>query len=130
MKRQMSVLYKKNGMSEAWDDTNNVFLEPDKVAAARAEEMSFFKNLGVYRRVLRAMIKQVGGNIVSVKWFDTNKGDRDFPNFRSRLVAREYNGSKDDILYASTPPLEALRMIMSYASIIDPAKPQDRRNHG
>ena len=55
---------------------NNVFLEPDKVAAARAEEMSCFKKLGVCRRVPRAMIKQVGGKLVSVKWLDTNKGYR------------------------------------------------------
>ena len=46
MRRQMSALYEKNGMPEASDDMNNVFLEPDKVAAARAEEMSFFKKLG------------------------------------------------------------------------------------
>ena len=127
MKRQMSALYEKSGMPEAWDDVNNVFLEPDKVIAARGEEMSFFDKLGVYRRVPRAMIKQVGGKIVTVKWLDTNKSDRDAPNYRSRLVAREYNDSKDDTLYASTPPLEALRMIVSHASTIDPTRPQDRR---
>ena len=76
MKRQMSALYENNGMPEVWDDTNNVFLKPDKVAAARAEEMSFFKKLGVYRRVPLAMIKQVGSQLVSVSWLDTNKGDR------------------------------------------------------
>ena len=43
MKRQMITLYEKNGMPESWDGMNNVFLEPDKVAAARAEVMSFFK---------------------------------------------------------------------------------------
>ena len=53
-------------MPEAWDDMNNVLLEPDKVAAARAEEMSFFNKLGVYQRVPRAIIKQVGGKLVSV----------------------------------------------------------------
>ena len=98
MKRQMSALYEKNGMPEAWDDIHNVFLEPDKVTAARAEEMSFFKKLGVYRRVPRAIIQQVGGKIVTVKWLDTKKGDRHAPNYRSSLVAWEYNDSKDDTL--------------------------------
>ena len=65
MKRQMGALYENHGMPEAWDDMNNVFLEPDKVTAARAEEMSFFKKLGVYRRVPRAMIKQDGRKIVT-----------------------------------------------------------------
>ena len=123
MKRQMSALYEKNGMPEAWDVMNNMFLELDKVAAARAEEMSLFKKLGVYRRVPRAMIKQVGGKIVTVEWLD-NRGDRVASNYRSRLLAREYNDSNDDTLYASTPPLEALRMRVSHASTIDPDKPQ------
>ena len=114
-------------MPEAWDDVNNELLEPDKVAAARAEEFCFFKKLGFYRRVPQAMIKQVGGKLVSVKWLDMSKGDRDFPKYRSRLVAREYNDSKDDTLYASMSPLGALRLIVSHASTIDLVKPQDRR---
>ena len=40
MNGQMSALYLNNVMPEAWDDTNNVFLEPDKVSAASAEEIS------------------------------------------------------------------------------------------
>ena len=65
--------------------------------------------------------------MVSVKWLDTNKGDKDNPNYRSRLVAREFNTGKDDTLYASTPPLEALRLIVSHASTVDPARPDSRR---
>ena len=71
------------------------------------------------------MIKQVGGRLESVKWLETNKGDWDIPNYRSRLVAMQYNDSKDDTLYASTPPLGALRMIAR--SHHWSAKPQDRR---
>ena len=65
--------------------------------------------------------------MVTVKWLDTNKGDKDNPNYRSRLVAREFNTGKDDTLYASTPPLEALRVIVSHASTVDPARPDSRR---
>ena len=57
----MASLYEKSGMPEAWDDMNNVFLDLAKVKIARAEEMSFFKKLGVYRRVPKDMIRQVGG---------------------------------------------------------------------
>ena len=74
------------------------------------------------------MIKQVGGKLVSVKWLDTSEGDRNFPNYRSRLVAAEYNDSTDDILYASTPPLEASSMIISHASTVDLANTQGRRD--
>ena len=73
------------------------------------------------------MIKRVGGKLISVKGLDTNKGDRENPNYRSRLVGREYNDCKDDTLYASTPPLEALRLIISHASTIDHEKPASRR---
>ena len=72
-------------------------------------------------------MREVGGKMVSVKWLDTNKGDKDNPNYRSRLVAREFNTGKDDTLYASTPPLEALRLIVSHASTVDPSRPDDRR---
>ena len=65
--------------------------------------------------------------MISVKWLDTNKGDRDNPNYRSRLVGREFNDSKDDTLYASTPPLEALRAIISHASTVDGDRPGERR---
>ena len=78
--------------------------------------MSFFKKLGVYRRVPKDMIRTVGGKRISVKWLDTNKGDRDNPNYRSRLVGREYNDSKDDMLYASTPPLAALLGVLRTCS--------------
>ena len=65
--------------------------------------------------------------MITVKWLDTNKGDRDNPDYRSRLVGREYNDNKVDTLYASTPPLDALRMIISHASAVDPEKPDARR---
>ena len=106
MRNEMSALYDRQGMPEAWDDMNNVFLDPAMVVAAREVEMSFFKKLGVYKRVPRSRVQELGGKMVSVKWLDTNKGDRAAPNYRSRLVAREFNQGKDDTLYASTPFLK------------------------
>ena len=54
--------------------------------------------------------------MIDVRWIDTNKGDWEDPNYRSRLVGREFNTAKDDSLYASTPPIEALRVIVSHAA--------------
>ena len=127
MRKEMNALYERHGMPEAWDDMNNVFLDADKVKAAREVEMSFFKKLGVYRRVPRSRVRELDGKMVSVKWLDTNKGDRATPNYRSRLVAREFNQGKDDTLYASTPPLEALRIIVSHAATVDQDRPRQRR---
>ena len=41
------------------------------------------------------------------------EGDAANPNYRSRLVAREINTHKRDDLFAATPPLEALKLILS-----------------
>ena len=46
-------------------------------------------------------------------------GDISKPNYRSRLVGKEYKTYADDSLYASTPPLEALRLIVSRAATCD-----------
>ena len=127
LQKQMSSLYERGGMPEAWDDVNNVFLDAEEVKKARALEMEFFHKLGVYKRVPRARIKETNGKLISTKWIDTNKGDRDKPNYRSRLVGREFNEGRDDTLYASTPPLEALRYIVSHAATEDPKRPGVRR---
>ena len=47
---------------------------------------------------------------------DVNKGDETDRNYRSRLVGKEFKTNVDDSLYAPTPPLEALRYILSDAA--------------
>ena len=120
----MDALYSRNGTPEAWDDMNDVFLDPVAVKQARAEEMSFFKKLGVYRRVPRSRVDELSGKMISVKWLDTNKGDRINPNHRSRLVGREFNVGRDDALYTATPPLEALRLVASHAATHSESGPE------
>ena len=50
------------------------------------------------------------------KWVDRNKGDTQSPLVRSRYVACEVNTYKDESLFAATPPLEALRLLLSDAA--------------
>ena len=57
-----------------------------------------------------------GGKVIGVSWADVNKGDATDVSYRARLVGREFNVGRDDALYASSPPLEALRLIVSYAA--------------
>lgn len=127
MEKHMSALHERGGMPEAWDDVNNVFLDSEKVKEARQVEMDFFHKLGVYKRVPRERVKEMDGKMISTEWLDMNKGDRDKPNYRSRLVGREFNDGRDDTLYASTPLLQALRYIVSHASTIDPARKHECR---
>ena len=76
----------------------------------------------VYDRVDKAEMIRRGGKIIKTRWIDVNKGDSQRPNYRSRLVGKEFKTYADDSLYASTPPLEALRLIMSMAATGDSTK--------
>ena len=51
-----------------------------------------------------------------------NKGDFDTPKIRSRLVGKEFRTGLGDPLYASTLPLEALRVLLSRAALADAGK--------
>ena len=59
---------------------------------------------------------KIGRAPISVRWIDINKGDQTTLNYRYRLVAREINTHKRDDLFAGTPPLEALKCILSMAA--------------
>ena len=78
-----------------------------------------FKSMGLYDYVPRTEQKLTGGKIIGTKWIDVNKGDSDNPRLRSRMVGKEFRTGPDDALYASTSPLEALRVIVSRAATID-----------
>ena len=52
------------------------------------------------------------------KRLDINKGDDNNPNYRSRLVGKEFNNEAMDGLFAGTPPLEALIYLIHDAATI------------
>ena len=41
-------------------------------------------------------LARTGKAPIAVRWIDTNKGDDDCPNYRSRLVAREIRKAGED----------------------------------
>ena len=57
--------------------------------------------------------------MIGTRWVDIDKGDEKTPDYRSRLVAKEFNNGQEEGLYASTPPLEALRWLLSHAATVD-----------
>ncbi len=59
------------------------------------------------------MKREAHTKIITTKWVDTNKGDEENPNYRARLVGRELALKKRNDLFAATPPLEALRLMIS-----------------
>ena len=52
---------------------------------------------------------------------DINKGDDEKRNYRSRVVAQEFNDGSQmaEDLFAGTPPLEAVRMLLSEAATVE-----------
>ena len=67
----------------------------------------------VYEYVDRESLP-VNANLVKVKWVHVNKGTTRNSNVRCRLVAQEFNdGSNRDELFAGTPPLYIMRIILS-----------------
>ena len=101
----------------AWDDVSGAELDPNQVKKARAEEIDYIHMMKLYEKVtIDDCYKKTGKTPISVRWIDISKGDAQSPNNRSRLVAREINTYKRDDLFAATPPIEALKMIISMAA--------------
>ena len=73
----------------------------------------------MYKKISRQEAKKLGLGVIGTRWIDINKGDDMNPNHRSRFVAKEYNNGEDASLFAATPPLEALRLLVSEAATID-----------
>ncbi len=103
---------------EAYDDVSGAELDPKEVRKARMKELSYVKEKKVWRVISRAEAQRRGIKVVQTRWIDINKGDVGNPIYRSRLVAKEFNIGKDAGLFAATPPLEALKMLVSDAATI------------
>ncbi len=91
------------------DDVTGAPLDKDKAVQARKLEMDYFRQMGVYTKVMR----EAWMKVITTRWLDVNKGDEKSPNYRARLVGREIKMDKRMDLFAATPPLESLRMILS-----------------
>merc|ERR1712122_469989 len=65
------------------------------------------------RREERARL--VGGHFLGTPPC-SNKGDRQSPDVRARWCAKEVATYKSDAFFAATPPLEAMRLILSEAA--------------
>ena len=101
------------------DDLTGQVLRDDLVRAARVQELTYFKDKGVWLKRPKAEARQVTGRLpITVRWVDVNKGDELNPRYRSRLVARQLKAHDRSgaSFFAPTPPLEALRTVLSLAA--------------
>ena len=75
---------------EAWDDVNGGSLKPEKVQMARQAELEWLHQQKVYtKRKISECMEVTGKPPIRLLWIDTNKGDDENENYRSRLVVRE-----------------------------------------
>ena len=109
----------------ACDDVSRAALDPGMVHTARKTEMEFCKGMVVYDRVPRSEQREKQSKSIIIKWIDVNQGYFESPNIRSRLVGKEFRTGLDDTLYASTPPLEALRPLISRVATVAEGEPSN-----
>ena len=78
--------------------------------------MKEFKKHGLYTKVSEEECwRATGKGPIGTRWVDINIGDEDRPEYRSRLVAKELKTDKREDLFAATPPIEALKLLISMA---------------
>ena len=100
-----------------FDDLTGLPLPEELCKAARIKDIDYFRSKGVWElRPISEARAQMGRNPISVRWVETDNGDDMNPNIRSRLVAREIRMAGEDAIFAPTPPLESLRMVLRYAA--------------
>ena len=99
-----------------WDDVSGARLNKQKIREARLEEIKQLYKHKVYTKVpISHCWEETGNAPIKVKWLDINKGDEENEGMRSRLVAMEFNREKRPDLFAPTPPLENLEILLSNA---------------
>ncbi len=89
------------------------------VEAAREVEMETFRKREACERVpVEEPWENAGKGPVGVKWVDTNKGEKENPEHRCRLVAKEIKSDKRKDLFAAPPPLEAKTILFLFSASI------------
>ena len=77
------------------DDVSGGVLETERAKQARREEVQWCRGMVVWEPVLRKDMDAEGAKAVSLRWVDTDKGDADRPNYRSRGRVRDPEGHKE-----------------------------------
>ena len=116
LKEQCKTVEQDDGAEfvSAYDDVSGAPLDPAKVYEAKKEEVKFIRDMKLYHEVpIKECWERIGKIPITTKWIDINKGDNVNPKYRSRNVAREIARSKQDGLFAATPPLEVMKLLLS-----------------
>ena len=79
------------------DDLPGKIVEPERVNAARKEEMQTFNEYNAFTVVpISECAHFTGKQPIDTRWVDVNKGDSENPNCGSRLAGGEFNVCEGD----------------------------------
>ena len=108
-------------MEEFFDEKTWEVSDPSSVRNARKEEVEFMTKIALYDEVDEGEAwKAIGRAPITAKWVDINKGSKEAPDVRCRLVARDFKpkGAKREWdVFAAMPPLEAKKILLRYAAL-------------
>ena len=80
---------------------------------AIADELHYVNNVVWEAIEIDKAKKAPDHKLIRTRWVMCSKGDDAHPDVRARRAACEVNNRKNDAFVASTPPLEALRLVFS-----------------
>ena len=114
----LSLVVDDRTLEEDWltftDESSGKPLSTEGVRAARAEEIDFTTRYEVWTPVpISECYQETGTGPIGSRWIDLSKGDEARPNYRSRLVIQEVHSAHIEAIFAATPPLESVRMLLS-----------------
>ena len=75
------------------DDLTGLPLPPESCKAARMKDVDYFRSKGIWEiKTLSEAGIETGRRPISIRWVETNQGDDDNPNIRSRPSPERYIG--------------------------------------
>ena len=93
-------------------------MDRGKVKEARMKDMEYVHKKEVWVKIPRSQAIANSWKIIKIRLIDINKGNDENPIYRSRAVGKEFNDGAIGGLFAGTPPLEALRSLVSEAGTV------------
>lgn len=93
-------------------EADGLTLPAKLVAAGRAEEIRIFREMDVYTPIEKGALPP-GAVVIGTRWVDVNKGSKEAPEVRCRLVAKEYASERREDLFAGTPSMASVKFMLS-----------------
>ena len=116
-------------IAEYYDEMTGMKMNPALVMQARKEEIDEYHKHQVYKKVpIKKCIEETGKQPIGIRWVYVNKGDENTPEYRARLVAKEIKKDKRLDMFAATPPLEAKKLLFTFATTRGIGWKNDKRN--